>query len=118
LQFFQKAIQAISDSETAKSQICFIVILAGVPLYWQSKMQTIIALSTAESEQITISETEKFVRSIAFIIDELQTRGLLTNLNPKNQYKVSKDYATALEISKSPKIRPHKRHVNVFVLRL
>jgi hypothetical protein len=51
-------------------------------------MQTIIALSTAESELIALSEVTRFVRSITYIIDELQTRGLLTNSRPKIHCKV------------------------------
>jgi hypothetical protein len=80
--------ESISDPETAKSRTGFIVLLAGAPLYWQSKMQTIIALSTAESELIALSEVTRFVRSITYIIDELQTRGLLTNSRPKIHCKV------------------------------
>jgi hypothetical protein len=95
--------ESISDPETAKLQTDFIVLLAEAPLYWQSKMQTIIALSTAESELIALSEAKRFVRSITYIIDKLQSRGLLTNSKPKFHCKVFKDNAAA---SKSPKIRP------------
>jgi hypothetical protein len=56
------------------------------------------------SELIALSEATRFVRSITFIIDELKTRGLLTNSKPKIHCKVFEDNAAALEISKSPKI--------------
>jgi hypothetical protein len=68
------------------------LILKQATLYWQSKMQTIISLSTAESDLIAVSEATRFDRSITYIID---------------------DNAAALEISKSPKIRSHTQHINV-----
>jgi hypothetical protein len=99
--------------KTGKLQTIFIVLFAGAPLYWQSKMQTIIALSTSESELIALSEATRFVRSITYIIDELQSRGLLTNSTPKIHCKVFEDNVAAFEISKSPKIRPRTRNINV-----
>jgi hypothetical protein len=105
--------ESISDPETAKSRTGFIALLAGAPLYWQSKVQTIIALSPAESELIALSEATIFVRSITYIIDEFQSRGLLTNSKPKINCKVFEDNAAALEILKSPKIRSCTRHINI-----
>jgi hypothetical protein len=56
-------------------------------------MQTIIALSTAESELIALSEATRFIRSITYIIDELQSRGLLTKSKPKIHCKLFEDNA-------------------------
>jgi hypothetical protein len=63
--------ESISDPETTNLQTGFIVLIARAPLYWQSKMQSIIALSGAESELIILSETTRLLRSITYVIDEL-----------------------------------------------
>jgi hypothetical protein len=89
--------ESIPDPQAAKSRTGLIVLLAGAPLYWQSKMQTIIALSTAESELIALSKVTRFVRSITYIIDELQSRGLLTNSKSKIHYKVFEDMPQCLK---------------------
>jgi hypothetical protein len=41
---------ATEDSTTAKSRTAYIIMYAGCPIVWASKMQTDIALSTTESE--------------------------------------------------------------------
>jgi hypothetical protein len=101
------------DPDTARSRSGFIVLLANAPLYWQSKMQTIIALSTAESELIALSEATRFIKALTYLIDELQHRNLVPSLKPNICCKIFEDNAAAVEISKVPKIRPRTRHINV-----
>jgi hypothetical protein len=69
------------------------------PLNWQSKMQTIISLSTAENEVIALSKATRFVVSINYIIDELQTRGLLTIFTSKINCKAA--LTINLEVTKN-----------------
>jgi len=45
------------DPDTARSRSGFIITYAGCPVYWASKLQTEIALSTTESEVIAASES-------------------------------------------------------------
>ena len=45
-----------TDLISVKSRSGFVVTLDGVPVFWQSKMQTEIALSTQESEYISLSQ--------------------------------------------------------------
>ena len=104
---------ATDDPETAKSRSGFIVFLAGAPLFWQSKLQTIIALSTAESELIALSEATRFLKSVTYLLDEIQEKGMIPKMKPKVHCQVFEDNAAALEISKVPKIRPRTRHINV-----
>ena len=63
---------AKDDPDTARSRSGYIVFLADSPLFWSSKLQTIIALSTAESELIALSEATRFIQSITYLIDEIQ----------------------------------------------
>jgi hypothetical protein len=43
------------DADNVYSQTGFIIYYAGCPIYWQSKLQTEISLTTAEAEYITMS---------------------------------------------------------------
>ena len=45
-----------ADPISVKSRSGFVVTLGGVPVFWQSKMQTEIALSTQESKYISLSQ--------------------------------------------------------------
>ena len=45
-----------TDPISVKSRSGFVVTLGGVPVFWQSKMQTEIALSTQESEYISLTQ--------------------------------------------------------------
>jgi hypothetical protein len=104
---------AKDDPDTARSRSGYIVFLANSPLFWSSKLQTIIALSTAESELIALSEATCFIQSITYLIDEIQDRKLITTSTPKIKCRIFEDNEAALEISRTPKIRPRTRHINV-----
>jgi hypothetical protein len=72
-----------------------------------------IALSTAESELIALSEASKFVKSMTYLIDKLHKRDIILMIKPNICCQIFEDNTAALEISKVPKIRPRTRHINV-----
>ena len=86
---------------------------AGAPLFWQSKLQTVISLSTAKSELIALSEASRFVKSMMYLLDELNDQGIEASSLPEVYCNIFEDNAAALEISKVPKVRPRTRHINV-----
>ena len=105
--------EAPNNADTARSRSGFIVFFAGAPLFWQSKLQTVISLSTAESELIALSEASRFVKSMMYLIDELNDQGIEASSLPEVYCNIFEDNAAALEISKVPKVRPRTRHINV-----
>jgi hypothetical protein len=74
---------AADDPDTARSRSGYLVFLANAPLYWSSKLQTIIALSTTESELIALSEATRFIQSITYLIDKIQDRKLIESTKPR-----------------------------------
>ena len=44
------------DRDTVRSRYGFIMMFAGVPIFWASRLQTLIALSSTEAEYIGLSE--------------------------------------------------------------
>ena len=103
---------AAEDPNTAKSRYGFVVKYCEVPLYWQSKLQTMIALSTAESEYIGLSHAARYVKSTIYLLQEINERVTKVITTPTFHCKLFEDKSAALEIAKVPKMRPRTRHIN------
>ena len=100
------------DPNTAKSRYGFLVKYAGVPIYWQSKLQTMIALSTTESEYIGLSHATRYVKDTMYLLEEINEKITKVITTPTFHCKIFEDNAAALEIAKVPKMRPRTRHIN------
>ena len=62
--------EMLTDSAYAKSQSGFVIMFAGVPVLWQSKLQTETALSTMEAEVIALAAC---MRELIPIMDMVQS---------------------------------------------
>ncbi len=103
---------AAEDPDTAKSRTGFLVKYANAPIFWQSKMQTQFALSSAESEYIALSTAARFIKSIMYLLEELQERGIEVTTVPTVYCQIFEDNSAALEMARVPKVRPRTRHIN------
>jgi len=107
-------ITAPDDASTAKSRTGFVITLAGCPLYWASKLQTQIALSTTEAEYMALSQALRDLIPIMRLIQELKDHGLpIATTVPRVHCKAYEDNSGALEMARLPKLRPRTKHVNV-----
>jgi hypothetical protein len=102
--------EASDNPDTAGSWSGYIVFFSGAPLHWQFKMQS---LSTAESELVTLSEATRFVKSMMYLLEELNKRGIKVISSSEMYCNVFEDNSAALEMSRVPKMRPRTRHINV-----
>ena len=59
------------DANNVYSRTGFIIYYAGCPVYWQSKLQTEIALSTAEAEYISMSQALRETIPLATLMREM-----------------------------------------------
>ena len=59
------------DASTAKSRTGFLILYAGCPIVWQSKLQTQCSLSTTEAEYIALSQALREVIPIINLLEEL-----------------------------------------------
>ena len=103
---------AHKDPSTAKSRTGYVVKYAGAPLFWQSKMQTQFALSSAEAEYLALSTATRYVLSVIYMLEELRAKGLDVKTKPRIHCTVFEDNSAALEIANVPKMRPRTRHIN------
>ena len=106
---------AMSDVTTAKSRSGYLITYAGCPISWASKMQTEVALSTTESEYISLSsalrETIPMMRLIEEFKDKFDCENIITK--PTIHCTLFEDNSGALELAQAPKMRPRTRHINI-----
>lgn len=95
-----------ADIETSKSTSGSLICLGGAPIFWQSKKQEGVALSTAEAEYLAVSNGIKQLKQLEDSLDEMRlTKGL--------KVKVFCDNEAALNIMKSSYIPRNVRHIRV-----
>jgi hypothetical protein len=106
--------EAEFDPSTAQSRTGYTILYAGCPLIWISRLQTEIALSTTEAEYIALSQALRDVIPIMNLLQELKDHKFITDLNlPTIHCKAFEDNSGALEIAKTPKMRPRTKHLNI-----
>jgi hypothetical protein len=102
------------DSSTAKSRTGYVISFYGCPLIWTSKLQTQIALSTTEAEYIALSQALRDTIPVMNLTKELHERGIQGDyIIPKVYCKAFEDNMGAIELAKTPKMRPRTKHVNL-----
>jgi hypothetical protein len=100
-----------AHKDMARSRTGYIIFYAGCPIYWQSKLQTEIALSTTEAEIISLSAALRSVIPLLEIAKEMKQKdyNILTN-TPKIACKAFEDNDGALELATCFKYRPRTRY--------
>ncbi len=101
------------NAESIYSRTGYVIQYASCPVYWQSKVQTEIALSTAEAEYMVLSQA---------LWETLRTSNLMKEINvifplylpsPKFIIKVREDNLSCIAMANNPKFSPHTRHIEI-----
>ncbi len=107
-------IESEFNKDTARSRTGYIIKYAGCPLVWGSKLQTEIALSTTESEYVALSTSLREVIPLMELIKELEGAGFAIKKDKPRVYcEAFEDNEGALEMARSPKMRPRTKHINI-----
>jgi Reverse transcriptase (RNA-dependent DNA polymerase)/GAG-pre-integrase domain len=102
------------DPSTARSRSGYVVKYANCPVIWASKLQTEIALSSTESEYVSLSQSLREVIPLMRLVQELADAGFsMSTTTPKVHCRVFEDNSGALAMAQSPKMRPRTRHMNL-----
>ena len=102
------------DASTAKSRSGFVFFYAGCPIIMKSVLHTQVALSSTEAECISLSQSLRDAIPIINLVKEMQKKYISTISSIPSVYcKALEDNSGALEISKSPKMRPRTKHINL-----
>jgi Reverse transcriptase (RNA-dependent DNA polymerase) len=105
---------AETDGSTARSRSGYLIMYAGCPLIWASRLQTEIALSTTESEYISLSQALREVLPLMRLVKELHEAKFKMHIEPPQIHcKVFEDNSGALAMAQVPKLRPRTKHINL-----
>ena len=103
-----------SDPGSVKSRSGFVVLYAGCPIAWQSKLQTEVALSTTESEYISLSQATRTVLFLIELFKEIKNEGFDFVFPTTKVFATCfEDNAGCLELARAPKLRPRTKHIAV-----
>ena len=102
------------DLNSAKSRTEYIITYAGCPIVWESKLQTLVALSTTEAECIALSTSLREVVAVMNLVTELPNLGFNFSIDtPKIVCTVFEDNRSCLEIATNHRTRPRTKHLSV-----
>jgi hypothetical protein len=89
----------------------FVMTYANFSIYWASRLQTEIALSTAEAEYIAMSSALRKVIPLMTLMKELHTIFPVHINKPNFFYKVHEDNQSTIRMAKSNKFTPRTKHI-------
>ena len=102
-----------TNPECVLSRTGFVIMYAGCPITWCSKLQTEIALSTTESEYIALSQAMREVIPFMNLMMEVGDIFKLHNPKPKLHCKVFEDNRSCIRVAESPKFTPRTKHIAI-----
>ena len=107
-------LRSSADPLSARSRSGYVIMYAGCPIVWASKMQSLVALSTTEAEYIALSSSLREVIAIMNLMNELTARGFTLNRStPKVHCTVFEDNRSCIEIATNHRTRPRTKHLSV-----
>ena len=102
-----------TSPESVLSRTGFVIMFAGCPITWQSKLQTEIALSTTESEYIALSTAMCEVIPFLELLKEASEVFDFPATKPKFCCKVWEDNKSCIKVATSPKFTPRTKHIAI-----
>jgi len=96
------------DRDTYRSTSGYVTFVAGGPVSWQSKRQSVVAQSSTEAEYIAMSESAKEGAWIRYLLEGLEYKG--QDLDPITLYG---DNQGALSLAENPTFHRGSKHIAV-----
>ena len=103
-----------ADSENADnvlSRTGYVIMYADCPILWVSRLQTEIALSTAEAEYIALSQSLRDVIPLITLLKEINTVFPVHIKTPTFVCKVHEDNQSCITMATTHKFSPQTKHI-------
>ena len=100
-----------SSPKAVLSRTDFVIMFAGCPVTWSSKLQPEIALSTTESKYIALSTAMREVIPFLNLMKEISDIFNFPTKKPVFSCKVWEDNESCIKVAKSPKFTPCTKHI-------
>lgn len=101
------------DPNSVRSRTGCVMMFAGCPIHWFSRIQTEIALSTTEAEYIALSTACCEALPLRQLFLEVGSYFKLPQITPTMRCNIFEDNMGAEALAKSPKMRPRTKHIAV-----
>ncbi len=101
------------NAENIYSCTGYVIFYTGCPIFWQSKLQTEIALSTAEAEYIALSQALKETIPMTNLMQEMNVIFPLHLPQPKFVLKVQENNQSCTAMTNNPKFIPRTKHIAI-----
>ena len=100
-----------TNPESVLSRTGFVILYAGCPIFWQSKLQSEIALSTTESEYIALSMSMRQVFPFLNLMNDIQDFLPANDSPPKMICTAWEDNRSCIKVAENPKFTPRTKHI-------
>jgi hypothetical protein len=101
------------NADNVYSRTGYVIRCAGCPIYWQSKLQTEIALSTAESEYIALSQALRETLPMTGLMKEINVIFSLFLPSPRFVINVREDNQSYIAMAQNAKFSPRTKHIAI-----
>jgi hypothetical protein len=101
------------NADNVLSRMDFVICYANCPIIWCSKLQTEIALSTAEAENIALSHALRETIPIQNLIKEISCIFHMPTLKTDFCITLHEDNLSAIAMAESLKITPLTKHIAI-----
>ena len=99
------------DPNALKSRTGYVITFASCPVFWCSKLQTEIALSTTEAEYIALSQSAWDLIPMHNLLHELSNATMLIVGSTIAHSTVFEDNKGCVELASAPCMHPRTRHI-------
>ena len=93
------------------SRTGFVIMYAGCPILWSSKLQTEIALSTTEAVHIVLSQAVREVLPLMQLLRELSPIFHINKRKPELFCEIFEDNRSTIAVAESKKYTPRTKHI-------
>ena len=106
--------QSSMDPLSTHSRTGFVILYAGCPILWKSKIQSITALSTTEAEYIALSSALREVIGLIHLLEDLNSKGLPIHCaTPKIKCRTFEDNMSCVNLATTHRTRPRTKHLSI-----
>ena len=102
-----------NEPSSVLSRTGYVLLYAGCPIIWLSKLQTEISLSTTESEYIALSHSLREAIPMMTLLEEISNILPIDLETPKLHCTVFEDNNSCIELVRCPKLRPRTKHIGL-----
>ena len=101
------------DPNSCKSRTGCVIKYAGCPIFWFSRLQSEISLSTTEAEYIALSTATRELLPMRLLLTEIATHMKIVTKPPKIHCTLFEDNIGAETLAKAPKMNARTKHIAI-----